>query len=402
MLGISPLKNPVLEYSWGSKTAIQSLLGQFDSAGNPMAELWMGAHPKAPSKLLIDGKWKPLNELIEKDPEAILGRRVAEAFSGKLPFLFKVIAAAEPLSIQVHPNLEQAREGYARENLLGIPLDSPDRNYKDTNHKAEILCALGPFQGLFGFRTPEEILSLFHKIFSPRLFEELSLLEKKPDQKGLKSFFTSLFTMDKKRQRYIVKEAAGAAEKRAEQEPVFDWMVRLHQAYPHDVGIFSPIMMNLEELEPGEAVYVPAGQLHAYLCGMGIELMANSDNVLRGGLTSKHVDVPQLLKIVKFESGPVNKIEPLRKGEFESIYPTPSLEFMLRTITLNKKESYKSPDNRSVEILICSDGKAKIKDLGNGEVLPLPKGRSVIVPAGVTGYRISGKAKIYKASVPKE
>jgi mannose-6-phosphate isomerase len=402
LLGISPLKNPVQEYAWGSKTAIQSLLGQSESTGKPMAELWMGAHPKAPSKVLIGGEWKPLNDLIENNPESILGRGVVKAFSGKLPFLFKVVGVGEPLSIQAHPNLEQARKGYARENLLGIPLDSPARNYKDTNHKPEIFCALTPFQGLVGFRKIGEILDLFHEVSFQSLFNELGFLRQSPDPKGLKRFFKSLFTMDKKRQRLIVSEAADVAEMRAQQEPVFYWMVKLNRAYPGDIGVFSPIILNLVELDPGEAIYVPAGELHAYLSGVGIELMANSDNVLRGGLTPKHVDVPELLKIVNFESRSVEKIRPLRKGVFESIYPTPSREFMLCAISLNKEDSFTSPDNRSVEILISTDGKAEIKDLGNGEILPLLKGNSVIVPARVTGYRIAGNATVYKASVPKE
>lgn len=401
MFGISPLKNPVQEYAWGSKTAIQSLLGESETTGNPVAELWMGAHPKAPSKVLIDGEWKPLDEVIETGPESILGGLVAKAFSSRLPFLFKVIAAAEPLSIQVHPDAEQATEGYERENLLEIPLDSPDRNYKDTNHKPEMLCALGPFRVLMGFRRMREILDLFHEVSSQGLFNELELLRQSPDSNGLKRFFTSLLSMDKKRQRLIVSEAADNAEKRAQQDPIFYWMVRLHRGCPGDVGVFSPIILNLVELDPGEAVYVPAGELHAYLGGTGIELMANSDNVLRAGLTPKHVDIPELLKIARFESRPVEKVGPLRKGPFECIYPTPSQEFELCVISLDKGGIFTSPDNRGVEILICIDGEAEIKDLGKGEVLPLLKGRSVIVSAGVTGYRIDGNAKIYKATVPK-
>ncbi|MBW1910898.1 MAG: mannose-6-phosphate isomerase, class I [Deltaproteobacteria bacterium] len=399
MLNISPLKNPVQEYAWGSETAIQALLGETEAAGKPMAELWMGAHPKAPSKVLVDGNWESLDEVIDLNPESILGRRVVQAFSSKLPFLFKVLAAASPLSIQVHPSLEQASEGYARENALGIPLDSPDRNYKDDNHKPEILCALSPFQGLMGFRKIEEILGLMNEVSSSTLSHELELLRGSPDSHGLKRFFTSLVTMDKTRQRLIVSEAAGIAEKRSPQEPIFHWMSKLNRAYPGDVGVFSPIILNLVELEPGEALYIPAGELHAYLDGVGIELMANSDNVLRGGLTPKHVDVPELLKIVSFKSRPVGKIEPLRKGTCESIYPAQSREFMLSVISLNKGSSFASPRTRSVEILICTEGEAEIEDLGNGELLPLSRGRSVIVPAGVSRYRIDGNAIVYKASV---
>jgi mannose-6-phosphate isomerase len=238
-----------------------------------------------------------------------------------------------------------------------------------------------------------------NEVSSSTLSYELELLRESPDSHGLRRFFTSLITMDKTRQRMIVSEAADIAEKRSPQEPIFHCMSKLNRAYPGDVGVFSPIILNLVELEPGEALYIPAGELHAYLDGVGIELMANSDNVLRGGLTPKHVDVPELLKIVSFKSRPVEKIEPLRKGTCESIYLTPSRECMLSMISLNKGSSFASPDSRSVEILICTEGEAEIEDLGNGELLPLSRGRSVIVPAGVSCYRIDGNAIVYKASV---
>ncbi len=400
MIKISKLDNPVQEYAWGSETAIQDLLGEPAAKGKPMAELWMGAHVKAPSRVMIDGEWKTLNKVINTSPEAVLGERVAEKFSGRLPFLFKILAIARPLSIQVHPDFGQAREGFARENMRGIPLDAPNRNYRDENHKPEILCALTPFQGLIGFRSTEEILDLMNEISSPGLSEMLGHLKKCPDSNGLKRFFTSLMTINKTRRRLIVSKAADIAEKRSGKEPVFHWIAELNRAYSGDMGIFSPAILNLVELEPGEALYIPAGELHAYLDGVGIELMANSDNVLRGGLTPKHMDIPELLRIVNFKSMAVSKIKPQEQGDLEEIYPAPSKEFVLSVISLKKGTPFTSTRNRSVEILICMEGKADIRDLESGDILPLNRGESVIVPAVVSRYRIEGKARLYKASVP--
>ena len=394
------LKNPIQEYAWGSKTVIQALLGRTESPEKPMAELWMGAHPKAASSVLIDGDLKSLDEVIERNPESILGKDISKRFCMRLPFLFKVLAVDSPLSIQVHPNLEQAREGFGRENSLKIPLNAPNRNYKDENHKPEILCALTPFQGLKGFRRVEEILALMEKIASSNLSDELNRLKMEANTTGLKGFFTTLMRMDRPRQSLVVSEAVRLAEKWTNEDQVFYWMVELNKVYPGDIGVFSPVILNLVQLEPGEAIYLPAGELHAYLCGVGIELMANSDNVLRGGLTSKHIDVIELLKIVNFKTGPIKIIKPEKHGMIERTYPTPAEEFLLSKLSVDEERVFTSPQDRSVEILICLKGKADVKDLGNSELLRLDKGKSIIVPAAVSQYQIEGNATFYKASVP--
>jgi len=394
------LKNPVQEYAWGSKTAIQELLGKPVPSEKPMAEMWMGAHAKAPSKVLIDEQWRSLDAVIEESPESILGKRVAEKFGNKLPFLFKVLAADRPLSIQVHPNLEQARAGFARENRLGIPLDAPNRNYRDDNHKPELLLAVTYFSGLKGFRRIEEILGLMERIAPSGLAFELNQLRKKPEASGLKSFFNTLMTLDKSRQNKILGEAVSLAEKLADQDPAFHWIVELNREYPQDMGIFSPVILNFVELRPGETMYLEAGELHSYLNGLAMELMANSDNVLRGGLTPKYIDMPELLKIADFETGPVLPVRPAELGNCESAYQTPAQEFLLSVISVDKKEAFESPRDRSVEILICMEGETNINDSGEGEVLTLAKGQSVIVPSAVPQYRIDGTATLYKASVP--
>ncbi len=399
---IAILRNPVQEYAWGSTTAIQDLLGQPQSEEKPMAELWMGAHPKAPSEVRVHGEWKSLAEIIENRPEPVLGKDAAGKFSNKLPFLFKILAAASPLSIQVHPNLQQAREGFARENGLGVPLTAPDRNYKDENHKPEIICALTRFRALKGFRAIGNILGLMDKVSPPPLSNELAALRKRPDPHGLKRFFTSLLTIDKGEQDRIVGEAVTFAGRYATDDVAFRWMIELNGAYPGDIGVFSPLYLNVVELNPGEALYLPAGELHAYLGGVAVELMANSDNVLRCGLTPKHIDLSELAKIANFRTETVDKIKPVKRGACESAYPTPAEEFLLSVISVNQGMSFSSPRDRSVEILICTEGEADIKDLGTGELLSLTRGKSILVPATVNQYRIEGGATFYKASVPTQ
>ena len=396
---IAVLKNPIQEYAWGSKTAIQTLLGLPIPSEKPAAELWLGAHPKAPSEVMVDGEWQSLEKIIERDPVSILGKGAAKRFSNKLPFLFKVLAADRPLSIQVHPNLEEAREGFERENRLGISLDSSERNYKDANHKPEILCAITVFEGLKGFRTSENILNLMDRVSVSSLSHELSRLRKDSDGPGLKRFFTSLVFLDQARRERVVDEAIRGAERYVSEDRSFYWMVELNREYPGDIGVLSPLIFNLVELRPGEAIYIPAGELHAYLKGVGMELMANSDNVLRGGLTPKHVDVPELLKIVNFGFEPVGKVKLSGGLPGEKIYATPAEEFQLSVISVAKGEPFISERDRGVEIMICMEGDAHIKDRGNKEPLPLTTGNSVIIPSSVGWYQIEGRARVYKATV---
>lgn len=397
---IAVLKNPVQDYAWGSKTAIQSLLGLPAPSAKPAAELWLGAHPKAPSEVMIEGEWLSLEDVIKRDPVSVLGKRVAERFSNKLPFLFKVLAADHPLSIQVHPNIAQAREGFERENRLGISLDAPERNYKDANHKPETLCAITPFEGLKGFRTPEAIIDLMDRISVSGLSDELNRLRKGPDGSGLKHFFTSLMSLDQTRRERVIDEAIRGAERFINEDRSFYWMVELNREYPGDIGVLSPLIFNRVALGPGETIYIPAGELHAYLKGVGIELMANSDNVLRGGLTPKHVDVPELLKIVNFSPEPVRKVKPHPGGlPGEKIYATPADEFQLSVISVATGDPFTSERDRGVEIMICMEGEAGIRDLGSSQVLTLGKGMSLIVPSAVPQYEIAGGATLYKATV---
>jgi len=395
------LKNPVQKYAWGSGTALQSLLGWPEPWKEPAAELWMGAHPKAPSEVAMDGGWQSLIDVIAADPASILGADAAKQFSNRLPFLFKVLAADRPLSIQVHPDMNQARDGFERENQRSIPFDAPNRNYKDASHKPECLCAVTRFEAMKGFRAPKDILKLMEQVFRKTPFKELGPLRKAPNSQGLKRFFTSLMTMDEARQAQVVNEAVEGAERIAGEDRAFHWLLELNREYPGDRGVLSPLYLNLVNLSPGEAIYVPAGELHAYLSGVGMEIMASSDNVLRGGLTPKHIDIPELLNIVNFTAAPVLTQRPLADDNFERIYETPAAEFQLSEIALNGDERFLSRKKRSVEILICMAGEGLIEELESGQALPLSKGVSVIVPSAVPQYAVSGTITLYKGALSK-
>jgi mannose-6-phosphate isomerase len=400
MRKIGLLKNTIQEYAWGSRTAILELLGQSVPADKPQAELWMGAHPQAPSQVFADGLWRSLPEVIQESPEETLGQEVAARFSNKLPFLFKVLAAAKPLSIQAHPNKEQAGQGFARENELGIPLDAPHRNYRDDNHKPEIICALTPFWALNGFRQIEETLSLLEEARVPDLAEIVSFLRSHPNRDGLKKFFNHLMTTDSGKQRKIVEQAVNSAEKRTHEESVWTWMIKLNAEYPGDMGVLSPIFLNLVRLEPQQAMYLPAGELHGYLEGVGIELMANSDNVLRGGLTPKHIDVQELLAVLNFTDGDLNILSPENRTPGEAIYSTEAEEFVLSVIRIKKAAPFSSPGDRSVEMMVCTEGEVSVTDLSAGDITRLTRGISIIVPAAVEQYSIEGDGILYKAAVP--
>lgn len=399
MIKIGILKNSIQEYAWGSHTAIADLTGQALPSKKPQAELWMGAHPKAPSLVRCGNRWISLLELIRKNPVEMLGKIVSEKYNNQLPYLFKVLAVARALSIQAHPDLEQARRGFARENHNKIPMDAFNRNYRDLNHKPECICALTRFWGLNGFRRVPDIVSRMRKVSGPELSKEISDLENTPDPKGLQRFFENFMTLDAARKKIVINKAIQNAEKLSGDDPVYEWMVKLYDEYPGDTGIFAPVLLNLICLEPGHAMFIKSGVLHAYLEGMGVEIMANSDNVVRGGLTPKYSDVPDLGRILSFTGKSPEVLVPLAKNSLESVYPCPAKEFILSKIRLDGSKIYQSPADRSLEIILCIKGKGYILD-GKNRALELKKGTAVMVPAAVRKYTVKGKLLLYKASVP--
>jgi mannose-6-phosphate isomerase len=401
MQTIALMRNTIQPYAWGSRTAIAELRGEPSPAAEPQAELWIGAHPKAPSEVRFHGRWVPLDELIAADPAGILGAAAAARFNGELPYLLKVLAAERPLSIQAHPSRDQARVGFARENRLKIPLDAPQRNYRDANHKPECICALTPFWALSGFRAPKEILARLAPVLPTQAAEALQDLARGDAGDGLKRFFVWLMTLPAAQRRPLVAAAAGQAAALADRDPAFDWVQRLQAEYPGDAGVLAPLMLNLVQLAPGEALFLPAGELHAYLQGVGIELMANSDNVLRGGLTPKHVDLPELLRVLTFAERRIEVLHPAPAGPCEGRYASPAEEFQLAVLSVDGRRTYSGPARRSVEILLCVEGEGRLGDSAGAGELALSRGQSALIPAAAGAYRLSGAGRFYKAGLPE-
>jgi mannose-6-phosphate isomerase len=365
----------------------------------PMAELWMGAHQKAPSILKTNGSAVKLSEYIDRDPPRILGAETAAAFDGNLPFLFKVLSAGEILSIQAHPDKHMAEEGFKRENAANIPLDAPQRNYRDANHKPELICALTEFWGLRGFRPMQEIVEGFTSIASSLLQNELDALAAEGDNRALRLFFKRIMTLSAAEQEKLIDAACESAQHG--QDDRFVWMRRIAEWYPGDIGILAPLYLNLVRLLPGKAMFLPAGVLHAYLCGTGIEIMANSDNVLRGGCTKKHIDVPELLNILSFESGRPQILSGQEDGAGIYRYSASVREFRLSRIDLSEAKPSIHYKPQSCEILLCTKGRAECRAGACGdEPVVLRPGRSCFVSADSGQLSVYGDGELFRAEVP--
>jgi len=391
------LDNPIQNYAWGSRTAISELLGRPTPSSRPEAELWIGAHPKAPSRVLEPAGLGNLEQVIAGDPVSLLGREVCDRFGNELPFLFKVLAAAAPLSIQAHPDQEQARRGWARENSEGVPRDAPQRNYRDANHKPELLCALVPFVALKGFRAHEEIARRLGPVVQPELSPELGRLARERSAPALRALLARLLTLEPEERASILRRAASDAE-RGREGLEWEWVARLLQAYPDDAGVLAPLYLNLLTLAPGEALFLPAGELHAYLEGSALEIMANSDNVLRGGLTPKHVDVPELLATLVFEPRPPEVLLAERSGPGERVYRTPAREFELALVEVAAGRPFRSSVGRGVEILLGLAGDVLVE--AGTLTRSLRRGQTVLVPASLPGYVLKGAGSLARARVP--
>jgi mannose-6-phosphate isomerase len=384
------LSNGVRFYPWGSRTVIPELLGQPSPAERPHAELWLGAHPDEPS-VLADGR--PLDKAIAAAPEALLGRPVVERFGPRLPFLLKVLAAETPLSLQAHPTAEQAAAGYAAEEAAGVSQDDPTRTFKDPYHKPELLVALTTFEALCGFRPIEGSLHCLAKLEVPELKPTIAALARG----GLRAVIPQLLALSGERRAELVSAVAeSAARFVAAGDPEFintyRWAARLAESYPGDPGVVISLMCNHLKLAPGEGVYLPAGNLHAYLCGAGIEVMASSDNVLRGGLTGKHVDLAALIEVLDFTDGQVPVITPVL-GPGGLRYPVPVEDFDLTRVQLD--ENGGPITTRGPQVLLCTEGTAVLASAG--AELTLAKGQSAFVPAGVP-VSARGPAVLFRAT----
>ncbi|RRQ74078.1 mannose-6-phosphate isomerase, class I [Streptomyces griseofuscus] len=378
------LDNTVRPYAWGSPTAIPHLLG-VEPTGEPQAEMWMGAHPGAPSRTARG----TLAEVIDADPERELGKETVARFGPRLPFLLKLLAAGAPLSLQVHPDLEQAREGYADEERRGVPIDAPHRNYKDANHKPELICALTEFDGLCGFREPAHAAELLAALGVDSLKPYVDLLGAHPEEAALREVLTAILSADRADMARTVAEATAACARLGGDHAPYAGLA--HQ-FPGDPGVIAAMLLNHVRLQPGEALFLGAGVPHAYLDGLGVEIMANSDNVLRCGLTPKHVDVPELLRVVRFEAGDPGVLRPEAAPDGEEVYETPIDEFRLSRYVPAEGGAAHDLTRDTPQILLCTAGSVRA---GEHELAP---GQSVFVPAGEQAV-ISGAGTVFRATV---
>jgi mannose-6-phosphate isomerase len=411
---VDRLTNTVRPYSWGSLTAIPALLGT-PPTGEPQAELWMGAHPGAPSTLDRGDGPRPLDAVIAADPEGELGAPVVQRFGPALPFLLKLLAAGEPLSVQVHPDLDQARAGFAAEEARGVPLGAPERNYKDANHKPELICALDDFTGLCGFRAPADTALLLESLAVPALTPLVDILRSKPEPEALREALTTVLTDAPGTVADTVLATTEALE-RAAADPArlglptalassLSSYAAVGRTFPGDPGVIAALLLNFVRLKPGEALYLGAGVPHAYLSGLGVEILANSDNVVRCGLTPKHVDVPELLRIVDFRSADPGVLHPVPVpgSDGEEFYSTPTDEFRLSRYTLGGT----APGSRRIpgaapQILLCTEGTAVLTDADDSSVT-LRRGESAYVSASAVNLRLttadSDPSTVFRATV---
>lgn len=380
-------------YAWGSETKIQSLIG-IQPDGKPLAEIWMGSHPNGMSYIDIEGKSTSVADFIAADQEKALGKECVDKF-GSLPFLFKVLAAEKPLSIQAHPDLETAKAGFERDERNHIPMDHFTRVYKDPNHKREMIYAISAFYALKGFRTLEEIKVNFKKFF-PFCGNAFVDFRYHSEEDFYKKFFTRLLSMDQTLRKAMLRELETTAHKMGQVEQFI--FRKLMYDFPGDRCVFSPLFLNCIKLNPGECMSIDEGQLHSYVDGICFEVMSSSDNTIRGGLTEKFIDVLELFNIMKFVHGSKVCVEPMEKDS-EKIYSPGWDEFCFSSV-VTAGSPYVSSDVHSLEIIFIYSGSGKIAN--SSFSMELKAGSAVLIPSEAGRYTISGSQDLvfYKAAMP--
>jgi len=370
------MKNPIQGYDWGSPDALTRLFGIQNPDNKPQAELWMGAHANGCSLVEVGGLSVRLSELIAGRPLAMLGESTVTRF-GSLPFLFKVLCAEKALSIQVHPSKAQAEAGFAREEVAGIAVDAPHRNYRDDNHKPELVFALTPYQAMNGFREFGAILALFERVAAASLAPLVEAFAADPSEGGLARFFRALLTLEG-----VCKERALAALRAYavdhQGEEVFALVLTLSDQYPGDVGLFAPLLLNVVTLQPGQAMYLDA---------------ANSDNVLRAGLTAKHLDVDELLACTRCQPKPADELllSPRLVGQVQHFdVPVPDFTFSVYPAGAHRLAT------SSAEILFAINGTLYLHCDGQ-PTLVVARGQSVFLPASVGRYEVRSQGCFARA-----
>jgi len=408
------LSAKVKPYPWGTRDAIADLQGRPVPAAGPEAELWMGAHPSAPSGV----GWTTLDEVIAAAPERALGVECASRFGDRLPFLLKVLSAAKALSIQVHPSRAQAQEGWAAEDARGLPPGDPGRNYVDDWPKPELLYALTPFEVAAGLRAPDDAAALLRALAVDALEPLAAGLA---DAAGPDVMATALASVLRwpaaERAGLLAAVVAACARLAASGGPyaaACAAAVRVAADHPGDLGVVALLLMRHEILQPGQAMFMPAGGLHSYLRGTGIELLANSDNVVRAGLTGKHVDVPELLKLVD-PAVPVPVLAPRVLPDGIAWFDTPAPEFRLHIVDLSSAFSARravaaapAPSlaapvpslalpGTGPRIVLCLDGACTLR-AASAATLDLSRGDSCFIPFADGPVAATGHARLILAT----
>lgn len=388
------LRGTVQHYAWGTTDAIPALLG-VPADGRPFAEYWLGSHPLSPSE--VEGG--TLDALVREHPE-LIGEPSRVTFGDQLPYLLKVLSARHALSLQVHPSREQAQEGYARENAAGIAPDAPERTYRDDWPKPEIMIALEEFHTLSGFRDPSRTAALFGALgVASDLASVIGPLTERKGPAALAEVFLDVLSMDGERAELSNLVCAAAMKHKDDEGEVGEFartVLELDEVFPADPGILAALLMNRVVLQPGEAVFVPAGHMHAHLRGTGIEVMANSDNVVRGGLTNKHVDVGELVKVVDFSAGEAEITRPVPAGQGVEAYPAPCPEFAVWRVEPLEAAPVALPGDGSARILLVTSGSAEL--VRDGERLPLTRGEAAFLTATDDAVALVGDAVAFVAA----
>lgn len=391
-------------YAWGSTSAIPEFMGT-EPTGEPVAEVWYGAHPSGPSPISCDapmpGDARDLRELVLWDTVGVMGVPVTERFAGELPFLLKIIAPAEALSLQVHPSKAQAIQGYREEEAAGIAANSPCRSYKDRNHKPEMVFALTQFEALCGFRAPRRAAELFAGLGTPLSERIARHLASSPNASGVRAAFTALFSRGRPDPEDVTAFAAACARRLEEGSPstrADRTVVRLQEQHPGDPGVVASMLLNPVTLRPGEAMFVPNGWVHAYLSGLAIELMAASDNVLRAGLTVKHVDTREVLATVDYVAAPPIRIAPELVGPGVGVYYAPVDDFELLVARVSATGEPLELPGRSARIVLCVDGEVTVTC--GTEALTLVPGEAAFIRADDPRPVASGSGRLVQADVP--
>lgn len=402
------MRGAIRTYAWGSRTSIADFTRREVPTDHPEAELWFGAHPGDPAFLTTASGELSLLDVVRNDPEGQLGPTVRSQFGDALPFLVKVLAADEPLSLQAHPSSAQAVEGYAREERAGVPLNSPVRNYRDRSHKPELLVALEDFDALAGFRPVTRTVDFLHALAVSDLDPYVALLTGQPDGDGLRALFTTWITAPQPALDVLVPAVLDGAinylrSDATEFEGEAKAALELGERYPGDAGVLASLLLNFVHLEVGQALYLPAGNLHSYLRGVGVEVMANSDNVLRGGLTPKHVDVPELMRVLDFTpASPEALSPPTDQDGFELTFRTPASEFAVSVLELDGADLGHEVDapcsHEGPQILLCAEGSTVVR--AKSDTLTLERGAAAWVSADDGPIRLVADAptRLFRAT----